>query len=263
VDVKTYRVFRSTDPEIDPSPALLVERKGGTTQTATDRVDPFMPYPLYYSVVAVDASGNASPPAVAAPVELPDIVPPAPPVISDVDVRDRVVRLAWSAPIDEDVASYRVFRQDALGRTAPVRLDRALLRARSFEDTLGTVGAVYRYWVTALDEVNNESLPSRALEQKFLGKIDPASPAGVAAANDPRGARITWNAPTGITGVSYLVLRADAPAGAFVPVSPAVPERLFVDVGARGPKRYRVLARYPDGQLSAPSPPVAWGGGNP
>lgn len=260
-DVKTYRVFRSTDPEIDPTPALLVERKTGTTQAATDHVDPVIPYRLHYSVVAVDGSGNVSPPAAASPVELPDIVAPASPVITDVEIRDHVVGLAWSAPLDEDVASYRVFRQNAAGQSAPVRLDGAILRARSFEDSTGTVGAVYRYWVTALDERNNESAPSPVLEQKFLAKINPVPPAGVAAANDPRGARITWSMPGGITGMSYLVLRADAPTGPFMPVSPAVPEGRFVDVGARGSKWYRVVARYPDGQLSSPTARVAWSGG--
>jgi fibronectin type 3 domain-containing protein len=261
-DATTYRLLRRTGDEDTPVAVAIVPKgAAGAALAAADQLDPYLPYPIEYSVTAIDPAGNESAGAKGAPVRLPDIRPPAPPVVSAIEIGNLLVRLEWAAPTDDDVASWRVFRQAVGGAAAPTRLDNNALRSRTFEDRTGAVGTTYRYWVTAVDGKGNESAPSEAYEQKFVGVLPAPAPAGVAARADQGAALVTWTAPAnaGVTG--WVVFRADGVQAPFQPVSGVLSEAKFRDPDAKGAVAYRVLARYADGQVSAPSAPAALAGG--
>lgn len=261
-DATTYRLLRRTGDEDTPVAVAIVPKgAAGAPLGAADQLDPYLPYPIEYSVTAIDPAGNESAAAKGAPVRLPDIRPPAPPVVSAIEVGNLLVRLEWATPTDDDVASWRVFRQAVGGAAAPTRLDNNALRTRAFEDRTGAVGTTYRYWLTAVDAKGNESAPSESYEQRFVGLLAAPAPAGVAARADQGAALVTWTAPAnaGVTG--WMVFRADGAQAPFQPVSGVLSEAKFRDPEAKGAVAYRVVARYADGQVSAPSAPAAFTGG--
>ena len=196
VGVTGYAVLRDGVPLASPA--------GTPFEDAT--VSPSTTYA--YTVVALDAAGNASAPAAAGVVTTPaapDLEPPAAPTgLSAVALGGELVRLAWTAPADNvGVAGYRVLRDDAeIGTSA----------APAFDDATVSAGLTYTYAVVALDAAGNASAASEGMAVTTPAEADvtpPSTPTGVTAELlGPTHVRVTWVASTDDVGVaSYRVMR--------------------------------------------------------
>ena len=110
-----------------------------------------------YYVTAVDLSGNESEPSeVVTVVPTHDTTPPPVPQkvqVWDMGVGKRVL-VEWSGVSASDFEGYNLYRME---KGVWTKLNDSPLSETSFEDTRVVNGTVYRYRVTSLDDVGNES----------------------------------------------------------------------------------------------------------
>ena len=111
--------------------------------------------PYKYVVIAAVEGAESLPSAEASVVPQDKFPPPAPANVTAI-AGVNSVELNWDRSTAADLKSYRVYRNDAM-----VAQD---LDAPSFSDKQVTTGERYRYAVTAVDVVGNESPKSTAVE---------------------------------------------------------------------------------------------------
>jgi fibronectin type 3 domain-containing protein len=147
VGVTGYRVFRDG--------VQLAEMSGAHYVDAT--VSPDTNYS--YTVVALDAAGNVSPPSAPAIVSTtgaPDGTPPSKPgSLTAAAVSSSQVNLSWSASTDNvRVVGYKVYRNGTLlpGPTQPDPNP-----PTTWSDQTASPGTTYTYEVSAVDAAGNES----------------------------------------------------------------------------------------------------------
>ncbi len=140
--------------------------RGPTASRADRSVRPAHTY--CYSIVALDAAGNRSPPSAEACASTPDVVPPTMPgSVTASATSDRAVAISWNASSDDGgVAGYEVFRGEArVATTAALQASEARLRP----------GVRYCYAVAALDRAGNRS-PRSAPACVTTPDLTPPSP---------------------------------------------------------------------------------------
>ncbi|AWT44490.1 MULTISPECIES: fibronectin type III domain-containing protein [Streptomyces] len=125
---------------------------------ATSWIDSTAKENLYYSywVAAVDAAGNRSALSPSAYVERGDFAPSAPTALTAAPRTGEGIVLSWSAPsvpVAQDLTSYRIYCDGRFLHEVPAR-------QTSYLDTGVHGGTSYRYTVTAVDVMNQESAPS-------------------------------------------------------------------------------------------------------
>ena len=149
VAVALYRIYRN---------GVQANTSSGVTFTDTG----LTPNTAYaYTVTAVDAAGNESPPSNSREVSTPpssgaDTQPPTTPTnLRRGAATTTSIELLWDAATDNvGVARYRILRNgSAVGTTT----------GTSFTDTGLAAGTSYSYTVIALDAADNQSPPSAAL----------------------------------------------------------------------------------------------------
>ena len=108
-----------------------------------------------YVVTAVDAAGNESPASTKVDATPADSTAPAAPGTLLAVPGDATVSLRWTAPADEDVAEYRVYRSTTspVALTDPIEVGDVL----EYTDTPVLNDVEYFYVVTAVDADGNES----------------------------------------------------------------------------------------------------------
>ncbi|MBI5230962.1 MAG: fibronectin type III domain-containing protein, partial [Coriobacteriales bacterium] len=159
-----------------------------------------------YTVVAVDASGNASDPSTAVTAaSADDSAPAAPTGLSAVDTPNDnggSIDLSWDAV--PGASSYAVYR-DGVGITSA-------LAATSFTDDTAETGTSYTYTVTAFDGSGNESPASAGASAASADTLAPEVPSGLSAADTPNdhggSIDLSWDAVSGAAG--YTVYRDGA-----------------------------------------------------
>lgn len=104
-----------------------------------------------------EATSEFSPPVTIAPV---DIFPPATPSGLQVTTAPNSFELSWNGDTEPDLASYRVYRSVAGGPFEKV----ADVQLPAFSDKEVQKGKDYRYEVSAVDRLGNESPRSQSAE---------------------------------------------------------------------------------------------------
>lgn len=90
-----------------------------------------------------------------------DIAPPTVPSGLTLLAQAGGLEVRWSPSPEADLAGYRVYRAAPTG--APEKIAEIPAGTASFLDTTAAAGTAYRYTVTAIDKVGNESAPSAPL----------------------------------------------------------------------------------------------------
>ncbi|AWT44489.1 MULTISPECIES: PA14 domain-containing protein [Streptomyces] len=169
-DVHHYEVWGAPTGQQDPDGPQPVFGTSYTDPVADAGV------PFTYTVVAVDAFGNASPaaPTVAVTRPVPSAVP-APAGLQGTPA-DAFTTLAWTVPDGTGVTGFRVYRRtDPNGAWTPA--GSADASATSYQDTSAPKGTAY-YYVVAVDGTGAESVPSGPLT---VDRLTPATATGPAA----------------------------------------------------------------------------------
>lgn len=227
---------------------------------------------LYYDVVALDRSHNPSAPT-RIRVQLPDIVPPAPPLLRAATPSESAVSLAWVPSPSEDVERVIILRRvgegstggasgaggpGAAGDSAWSELARLQSADTAYVDTAVAPGASYAYTLLAVDSAGLRSDTAAALTARPYG---PALRPGVeelrASARDGA-VHLEWDdpAPAGADRW-FVVFRAigDSPLGRYATSNAAT----FTDAGITPGTTYRyaVQLHYRDGARTRRSEPRA------
>ncbi len=159
-----------------PGASFRIFRRSGTqeqfaaigTANGNEYIDTTSEYdrPYTYTVQAFEESGNSkSESEMSDPVEITavDKFPPAVPSGLEVLAGPGSVELAWDRNQEIDVRGYRIHRAVEDG---PVQAADDIVPAPSYSDHNVESGKRYRYAVSAIDQLGNESAPSAPVEIK-------------------------------------------------------------------------------------------------
>lgn len=201
-----------------------------------------------YQVSAIEPFAFEGTPSDALVVDVGDVVPPDPVVLGGtIDGTNAV--LQWSASGSADVASYRIRRD---GRDiASV----AASAERLFVDAARPNGT-YVYTVVAMDGFDNASAPSNGVSLTFAS-ARPEPPVWSSLEPAPEGGalQLRWQPGPGAVVARFVVQRADAAAGPFVPVA-TTSQISFRDAPLDNGRtyHYRLVAEDAAGNTSDPGP---------
>ncbi|HHL73576.1 MAG TPA: hypothetical protein ENJ29_13805 [Bacteroidetes bacterium] len=153
-DFASYRIFRSTSPNITTASTL---RSVILEQTTTSYIDtgtqPGTTY--YYKVYVFDAAGNQTG-SNEVSITLPEDAPPAPVVLSQPTPVDSTgMRLTWSQSLDSDFSYYSVYRSQTSPvdtTAAPIVILNADPTRTEYTDTGLTPRTAYFYRVFVVDK---------------------------------------------------------------------------------------------------------------
>jgi fibronectin type 3 domain-containing protein len=208
-----------------------------------------------YAVAAIDSAKNISDTTFAR-LQIPDRTAPDPPAEVQATNEDGIrAVVTWSASAALDVDTYRVYRQ-------PQRGDDSLWTSvsspsTSVADDRVEAGRRYRYAVTAVDSVGNESERSAVAEIEMDDFRAPAAVRNVQAQEGPAGVIVRWEAVSADDVAGYRVYRTpNIPTGRYEAVSDTlVAEPPFTDAKGTSGAWYRVRAVDTAGNESRPSRP--------
>ena len=181
---------------------------------------------IYYYVVAVDATSNYSAPSDTLRVVKPDVVPPAPPVLSSLSMENGVVVGEWRASSSDDVERYEWLRR--AGETEVWKVIEAWPGSDTthvLRDATALAGKAYEYCIRAVDESGLVSGLAFVLEIRgAYAEAVEVKGFEVVVADEGRGVDLSWTAAPGqeiyvyraVEGGAYdLIKRLDAGVGAW------------------------------------------------
>lgn len=212
-----------------------------------------------YGVSVADSARNFSE-IITVRLQIPDLTPPNPPSAVFVENRDgNRVHINWPNSSSGDVVTYQLFREE---RDAPrVFLDSTAVTERSFRDETVEVGKEYRYAVSAIDSLQNESEVTLS-SYVFAGKIDPLRQVrNVRIIRRDESPELYWEPVSSPQLVGYRVYRSEISTGVYEPVTPEPISEINLTLEDQEPGYwYRVRALDVSGNESRASEPVRYTG---
>ncbi len=200
-----------------------------------------------YQVLAVDELGFESPPTDPVAIDVGDVEPPEPVVLSASAVGSDV-HLSWTASASSDVVRYDLSRD---GERILQHTDLADLTAVD----AGLANGTYSYVVTAVDGAGNASTPSAAVEVT-VSVAPPAAPVSLTIASPPVSGALdlSWSAGAGAPPAGYRVGRSTTSDGPYAAVT-TTPDTSFRDSGLSDGTTYYYVVFALDalGNASGPS----------
>ncbi|MCW2802342.1 MAG: large repetitive protein [Propionibacteriaceae bacterium] len=170
---------------------------------------------VYYKVSAIDLSGNTSPATSIAFVPADTVAPAAVTGLSAAGGKTSI-DLTWTASAEADLAGYHVYRWlDGADTATAVKLTTSVLTGSSYTDASVADAAAYRYAVTAVDKVGNESARSADAVAALADTTAPAVPSGLTAVGTMTEVSIDWADQSEVDLAGYLVYRSDSESGTF------------------------------------------------
>ena len=154
VNIQGYDVYRAEAP--DAFSGAPLNAKPVPQPEFEDRAFEF-DKTYYYKVSIVGRMADPRAETAASPaleVAARDTFPPEAPANLNAVVESGIVFLLWSAPAQNDVAGYRVYRTHEAG--AREQLETELVKEPSYRDTKAQPGRKYAYSVHAVDTHGNE-----------------------------------------------------------------------------------------------------------
>jgi fibronectin type 3 domain-containing protein len=212
-----------------------------------------------YGVSVADSSRNFSE-IITVRLQIPDRTSPNAPTSVFVENMDgNRVDINWPNSSSGDVVTYLLFREQRDG--GRILLDSTAVTDRSFRDETVEVGNEYRYGISAVDSLRNESEPtfSRYL---FVKKNDPISRVrNVRIVQRNESPELYWEPVSSQHLVGYMVYRSDISTGIYEPVnSEPIIETIFPLEDQEPGYWYRVRALDVSGNESRASEPVRYTG---
>lgn len=151
-DIYAYRVFRANVPTaefVQVTKAPLQQH----TFTDTINIKTLTKY-IYYNVVALDKHYNASGYSDTVQLKRPDVVPPVPPVFTDLNISANGIYLQWQMSTSDDVVKHELLRS----RDSIWQVLQSFDTISHYTDTSALAGVSYTYKVVAEDDSHLRSL---------------------------------------------------------------------------------------------------------
>ncbi len=186
--------------------------------------------------------------------QVPNITPPEPPTSfrGDLDSGGRAV-LRWGASPSADVTQYQLYRVDADADTitTETRKSRRYLRDRDVSN-----GAVFTYFVTAIDSSGNESEPAPEIELTINDGSPPATVRNVRASAETDGVHLRWEPSLSDDEAGYIIKRSELSNGRYERLTTEpVSDTEWTDTDGERGLWYRIIAVDQTGNESRPSSP--------
>jgi fibronectin type 3 domain-containing protein len=162
-DIYGYRIYRANSPDEEFS--QLTNSPLPDTFYIDQVKLKTLSRNVYYRVMAIDKRQNHSGLSDILEVTRPDVVPPVPPVITNIYSSTKGVCLEWVHSSSSDVVSEVILRKSNESEDW-VEIYSISDSATSYCDSLAETGKVYIYTLAAIDESGLRS----EIEQKFSGK---------------------------------------------------------------------------------------------
>lgn len=116
---------------------------------------------VLYKVQAVDEYINPSELSKVGVLKRPDIIPPVPPVFTQVISADSGVYLKWQASTSTDVAHHAIYRQERGQSNAWTLIQNIQDTSQAYADIPPKTGVDYQYTIIAVDSSSLESPPAK------------------------------------------------------------------------------------------------------
>ena len=241
-DLLGYQIERSSDDAYESRLLLVDSIITGTT--FTDILPAGSSTRYGYLITAIDRSYNRSAPSVMVTARMPDIVPPSPPIVTDVEVREGKVTLRWARKASGDVARYMISRADGSGGVYR-QVGESI--AAEFTGTLDSAGS-YLFTVAAVDSSGNLSVPSKPVPVTWRNDTAPRAPKSVRVTREEGYLLIAWEPADG-NPAGYLVTRRDMKTGARADLAqPGPDEREFRDWYTEPTEEYEYAVQSRDAE---------------
>lgn len=121
---------------------------------------------IYYLVQSTDKRNNMSPFTDTIRLQLPDILPPAPPVLLNLKQLNDTIRVQWVNSPAKDLKEQYLYRREVKGNTSWTKI--AVIDSTNttlnYNDTGLTYGVHYAYTMVAVDKTGLESVPDQYLD---------------------------------------------------------------------------------------------------
>lgn len=210
-----------------------------------------------YGLVSADSSRNFSDTAFVN-LQIPDVTPPEAPSFVEADNKDGIrVNLTWNSTPSADAVQYLVFRQpldSAQSQIAELGVDKISLR-----DEKVKLGEHYRYGVSAVDSVGNQSKPTYS-DTVWVRDYDPPRQVrNVSLHSTSDGLQIRWEPVVAFDLKGYKVYQSNISTGVYEPLTEQPIEQTeWMDNDPQNEHWYRVVAVDISGNESRPSEPVKY-----
>lgn len=167
-DLSGYRIFRSNNAAIEFSEVTSIDL---AENTFSDTLKIGLNKKVFYKLKAMDQRYNASSFSEILEIELPDVIPPSPPVIKDYKILNDSIQLTWIPSSSDNVIAHEIYRKnleeleslwELVGKVEP---DNKQLFVDYDEKEKGA----YSYTVVAKSKSGLESSPSTAIQVNFSG----------------------------------------------------------------------------------------------
>jgi fibronectin type 3 domain-containing protein len=168
-DLLGYRIYRSNFANSEYS---QINRDPLPSVTYSDSINiRRLDSKIYYKLVAVDRRFNPSDYSMPVIVDLPDIIPPLPPVIESIRSTSAGVKITWTPSASDDVVSYRLLRRPlnsiSWDTIKVVKAQDSLL----FTDRNLEVGREYQYSTIAIDKSKLKSPLSSPVTGRLINNL--------------------------------------------------------------------------------------------
>jgi len=248
-DLLGYRVYRSNSriAEFSQITVSAVPESAYRDSINVSRLDER----IYYRVFAVDKRNNQSVASDTLVLDLPDVVPPAQPVFSKLTSDSVGVLLQWIPSVSEDVQNQLLYRRkqtDAKWQLLKVFDDNI---QNEFTDSDLEIGGQAAYLIIAVDEVGNESQPTKPVIGKRIdnGQRPPIANISLDVDTQNQILKLAWDYP--IQGVMrYQIFRAE-PDSSMTMVASTEDTSYEEGLGSpAGERSYMVQAVFKNGSSS-------------
>ena len=190
---------------------------------------------ILYKVIAIDTNFNRSVPSEIARVKLPDVTPPTPPFIKEININESgFAQLEFLPNLSPDLKGFQVFRSEKHDSSNYKKVNLVLVppSATSFIDRTIIPDSMYHYYIVAIDSADNVSKPSVSFpfEKPVLKDKLQALDQATAKYNKKKNQiELTWTIKKDNAVIGFTVFRKTNLEEIFTPVSGLIKTNTFYD----------------------------------
>jgi len=253
-DLMGYQVFRTVEKD-NPLYYVLINAIPLTDTIFTDKLPSVSKNKFHYKVAAIDSSLNRSDYSDPTFGAMPDLLPPARPLIKKVTQLENALLVEWIPNVEADLKSYNVYRMNMSDsntlRLNPMPVSRMVNR---FTDIQVKPNVTYRYYITATDSSNNVSAASENYYATFVKdeppiEDNPLSSFRISYKNGQKQVTLKWRIESRMPCKGVIVFRSDGTT--FVPLTGLLKSNDYTDrdIENEGNYTYRLHVFLNNGEL--------------